>query len=156
MIKILFVCRQNVFRSKCAEYLAKKYIEDNNLKNIQISSAGTDTKPDIPYQLVIDRLVYHGVNSKKLNYSQTLLTKKIIDENDYIVCMTELQKQRAIELSHDTSKIFLFNELAFNVLNDLEDEVEADMTNYDLNDFIVKTVDTINKGIPSLIKKIPK
>jgi protein-tyrosine-phosphatase len=55
-MKILFVCTGNIFRSMSAEYLAAKYIKDNKIKNIQISSAGTVAHPETPFSYTVKRL----------------------------------------------------------------------------------------------------
>ncbi|MEI8253856.1 MAG: hypothetical protein WCG25_09230 [bacterium] len=39
-----------------AEYLAKKYIKDNNINNLQVSSAGTIANPELPYLHTLERL----------------------------------------------------------------------------------------------------
>lgn len=39
-MKIIFVCTGNTCRSPMAEGILKKYIEDNNIENVEVSSAG--------------------------------------------------------------------------------------------------------------------
>jgi len=55
-MKLLFVCTGNIFRSMSAEYLAKKYIKDNKIKGIEISSAGTIANPESPFSYTIKNL----------------------------------------------------------------------------------------------------
>jgi protein-tyrosine-phosphatase len=52
-MKILFVCTGNIFRSMSAEYLAKKYITDNNIKNIKVNSAGTIAEIQNPFSYTV-------------------------------------------------------------------------------------------------------
>ena len=45
-LKILFVCKGNIFRSVTAEYSLRKYLFDNNINDVIVSSAGIEAKKE--------------------------------------------------------------------------------------------------------------
>ncbi|HCB52188.1 TPA: protein-tyrosine-phosphatase, partial [Patescibacteria group bacterium] len=55
-MKVLFVCTGNIFRSMSAEYIMKKYIQDHNLNEIVVSSAGTVAHEESPLPWIVERL----------------------------------------------------------------------------------------------------
>ena len=56
-MNVLFVCTGNVFRSMSAEYLMNKYLNDNAITNISVSSAGTTAHPQPSFPETLDRLL---------------------------------------------------------------------------------------------------
>ncbi len=154
MKKVLFVCTQNVFRSLSAEYLLKTYlVKQGSLKEVIVSSAGTHAYPDYPYSFTLDKLKELGV--EYINHNQTRITKEVVSNNDIIICMTKSHKRIVESLG---GKAFLFNEVAFGSETDLEDDVETDTIgkNLSLEEFVIKTIDRINSGIPKIAEFVAK
>ncbi len=107
MIKVLFVCSGNVFRSLSAEYSLRNFAKKNNLK-IKVSSAGIKAckSSDID-SIVITTLKKFKIDPTKHKPRQ--ISKKIIDENDLIIAMS-INHQKYIE-EHFGIKVPLFNEV---------------------------------------------
>lgn len=151
-LKVLFVCTQNAFRSMSAEYLAKKHAEDNQISDIEFSSAGTVASPQYPYQETVQRLKHYGV--EVWNHRQRKLDVDMLEENDIVICMTRRHK-RGVELLG--YKAYLLNEIAYGKDTDLMDDVESGKLSdsYEaLESFIHQTVDYIHDAMPYVIKNI--
>ena len=81
MIKILFVCTGNVFRSMSAEKCLKKYLEEHNILDIRSDSAGIELKPQEPVSFTIERLAFYGI---KVHHKPKSINQSLIDNNDLI------------------------------------------------------------------------
>lgn len=156
IMNILFVCTQNVFRSLSAHKITEKYLKDNNIAEYKIDSAGTIAHSwESPYSHTLYKLKELGISD--LKHTNKKVTKQLVNWANIIIVMTHSHKEY-IE-SNFGSKAYLFNELAHNRLTDLEDDVETDLLEnglYNLEDFIAKTIDHINDGVPKIINKIDK
>ncbi len=150
--KILFVCTQNVFRSLSAHYLAKNHIEKNNILHLEIDSCGTKAYPwEVPYEFTAELFEKKGIDVRSHKNKQ--ITKRLLDESDYVICMTNEHKN-FIFINFNVNS-YLFNEIAIGKLTDLNDDNEIDF-NCTLHEFIENTIIYIEKHIPSLIKNIDK
>lgn len=149
-MKLLFVCTGNIFRSMSAEYLAKKYIKDNNIKWIQISSAGTVANPENPFSYTIERLKKYWCDAS--NHKQTKLTEAVLKDKDFVICMAQHHLDKVKELWYEW---VLFNFVAYWKNEDLMDEAEY-ATKYwsywDLESYVNKTVDYIHDNMERVIK----
>lgn len=153
-MKILYVCTWNIFRSMSAEYLSKKYLQDNNIGNIFVSSAGTKARPEEPFPRTLERLHYYWCNASA--HHQTKINPELLAEQDLIICMAEHHRQSVKELWFDA---VLFNEIAYDKIEDLLDDTEY-MNQYgpsfDLEKYIIDVVDYIHEAIPNIIEHIRK
>ncbi len=107
MKKLLFICSGNTCRSPLAEGLFKNYLEQNNITDIEVSSAGLSVFPgdevSINSALVA---MQRGVNislhrARKLNPQH-------IAETDLFVCMTASHAE-VLSRVCDSSKIMTLN-----------------------------------------------
>ncbi len=155
-MNILFICTQNVFRSLSAHKLTQKYLKENNINDINIDSCGTIAHSwESPYSHTLYKLKELGIND--FNHKNKKVNKELINWANIIIVMTNAHKQH-IE-SNFNAKAFLFNELAHNRETDLEDDVETKLLEnglYNLEDFIEKTIEHINEGVPRIIEKLDK
>ena len=91
MIKILFVCKGNVFRSVIAEYCLKKYLKENNLEDkYKIDSAGTIANPDKIHPKIISELSKLSIDVSK--HKQKKVTEELAKSFDVVIAMAENHK----------------------------------------------------------------
>ncbi len=107
MKKIMFICSGNTCRSPLAEGLFKKYLQDNNITDIEVSSAGISVFPgdevSINSALVAMK---RGVNIS-LHRARSLNPQHLA-ETDLFVCMTEAHAN-VLARYCDASKIMVLN-----------------------------------------------
>jgi len=153
-LKILFVCRGNIFRSMTAEYCLKKYLLKNNIKNIEVSSAGIEAKKQRLDQVLEKKLKEFKVPVK--NHKQRKITKKIVEDNDVIIAMG-LNHQQYIREKFGI-EVSLFNEISIGKktpILDIEEVIKDYKTNKKaVEKFIRKTVDHISGLTPKLYDNI--
>lgn len=153
-MNILYVCTGNIFRSMSAEYLTKTYIQEQNITNLHISSAGTVASLQEPFPTTVERLWYY--NTDPTPHIQRRITREILEDQDVVICMAEHHRTVVRELGYDA---VLFNEIAYNKTEDLMDDTEY-QEKYgiqdDLTPYIIKTVNYIHDAIPTIIENIKK
>lgn len=154
-MKILFVCTGNVFRSMSAEVLVKKYLKDNKIENIEVSSAGirTEISGDC-YPETIEGIKRYGCEPPIDRRKQ--ITKEICKDKDLIICMTTWHQEYVKKLGFDS---VLFNEIAYNKKENLLDEAEYGEKygwDYDLKEYIYKTIDYIHDAIPLILNNLER
>jgi len=150
-MNIVFVCRQNVFRSMSAEYLLKKFCFEHEIQ-FNICSAGTHATPDRAWSAVYEALMELGITVTDIyrHHKQTKLAT-IANTTDFFICMTKDQSDIAKALG--CKYVYLFNELAFGEQVDLYDDAEC--TDYDSVDvYCKKVVFHIAQGIPRLVARL--
>lgn len=149
-MKLLFVCTGNIFRSMSAEYLAKKYIKDNKIKGIEISSAGTIANPESPFSYTIKNLEKYWCDSSL--HRQTKLTSEVLEDKDFVICMAQHHLDRVRELLYEW---MLFNFLAYGKKDDVMDEAEYEEKHWsygDLEDYVKTIVDYIHDAMPKIFE----
>ncbi len=104
-MKVLFICRGNVYRSVTAEAFLKKLN-----KKVKVISRGTDKlfleKNNLP-KSVLKLLRSKGMKPKT---NPQHLTKKDLLSSDIIICMRKPQVERALDLAPEViKKIRLWN-----------------------------------------------
>lgn len=107
MKKILFICSGNTCRSPLAEGLFKKYLEDNNITDIEVSSAGLSVFPGDEVSVNSALVAMNrGVNISL--HRARRLNSQHLAETDLFVCMTEAHAN-ALSRYCDSSKIMVLN-----------------------------------------------
>lgn len=152
---ILFVCSGNVFRSLTAEYCLKYYLEENNINNWIVSSAGIIAEKAHIDPAVICTLNILGINN--INHKQKRLDLNDLKNNNVIVAMAKNHVD-FIRQRFNFNNVFLFNELAVNKKTSILD-VEDEVVDYKKNRKAVEkklemTVIEINSKIPYLFKAV--
>lgn len=100
-MKIMFICTGNICRSAMAHWLFKKKLEERNIKNVEVYSAGIYAYPgDISTDEAIEVMEEYGVDLKK--HRATKVQNSNIKDMDIILCMT---------LSHKRDLIYMYPEL---------------------------------------------
>ena len=153
-MNILYVCTWNIFRSMSAEYLTKKYIDDNKITNFFISSAGTVATIDPPFDETLKRLALYGCDPS--HHVQRKITQEILAAQDIIICMAEHHRQNVRALWFEA---VLFNEIAYNTTEDVLDDGEYMQIHgpyLDLEEYVPTIVDYIHDAIPLIINNIVK
>lgn len=151
---VLFVCKNNAFRSVVAELFFKKYLKDNKIKGWNVSSAGLLAK-----RSVMDPLIYSAIKSysiKSFSHKQKKLTKNMLNKFDAIIVMDEYIL-KSIKEKFGVSHVFLFDYLAINKISSIND-VECNAKIYDnkkrLKNDINNVVSHIVKNIPRLVNNV--
>ena len=107
MKKIMFICSGNTCRSPLAEGLFKKYLQENKITDIEVSSAGVNIFPgdevDVRSALVA---ISKGVDislhrARKINPEHIMTT-------DLFVCLND-ESEKALAKQCDKSKIMSFS-----------------------------------------------
>lgn len=156
IIKLLFVCTGNIFRSASAHYILIKELEKHNINNILVSSAGVE--PVDPKMHESTQNTLKELNIPFNDHTTKRLTKEILDENDIIVSMSTDHKD-FIEKNYNV-KTYLFNEIAYGKQTPLLDNSEA-LKDWQTNkkafyDYNVEMVKYIHKSMPEFVKNLPK
>lgn len=92
MKKIIFVCTGNTCRSPIAEAIARSALPSAWKNEFEFSSAGTAAWDGLPASsMAVDVLNEEGIDLS--NHLSKLMTKKLGEEADLIVTMTEAQRR---------------------------------------------------------------
>lgn len=97
----MFICTGNICRSAMAHWLLKKKLEERNIKNVEVYSAGIYADSgDMSTHEAIEVMEEYGVDLKK--HRATKVQNSNIKDMDIILCMT---------LSHKRDLIYMYPEL---------------------------------------------
>ena len=107
MKKIMFICSGNTCRSPLAEGLFKKYLKENNITDIEVSSAGVGAFPGDAVS--INSILVAGSRGVDIsNYRARNINPEHLLTTDLFFCMSESHK--AVLSRHcDSEKIFVLN-----------------------------------------------
>ncbi len=154
-MKILFVCSGNTFRSLSAHLLLEKYVEDNNINDLIVSSAGTRMKSGLD-PVVSETLKKYGVNAEK--HTPHRITKKIVESYDLIISMAEEHKDYIKENFNKES--VLFNKICHDEDSSVPD-IKDVIKDYDkpenrqkIEEHVHKIIKYIHDSIPLLVKNL--
>lgn len=153
-IRILFVCKGNIFRSMTAEYMMKKYLKQHKITDFEVSSAGIEAKFQHPDPFLVQNLTKRKIDVS--SHRQRKITKEILDQQDIVIAMG--QNHKDFIWDNRKKRVFLFNELAYNkktpVLDIGETPSIKELTIKSKEKYEAHVVDHIQKWIPSLVKTI--
>ena len=153
---ILFCCTGNVFRSLTAEHALRRELELRGVA-LQISSAGTEDRPQLVRPYVRDYLAQQGLDVSA--HTRRTLTRSLLDEADLVIAMS---------LDH---RAFIRSQFDYGAPLFLQLCAAADSGNYELpdvneavSDYLTnrpaaehhmrRTIDRIIELIPRLAKRI--
>ncbi len=157
-MNILFVCTGNTCRSSMAEGILKFLLKENNIENINVSSAGLSAfEGQRANEKAIDVLINKGIDIKTHRSRQ--LTEEIIKTSDLILTMTDSHKKLITNtLPEYSHKIYTLREYALKVNSestentniDIDDPYGMDMKTYEetsneITEQLVKIIKTIDK-----------
>jgi protein-tyrosine-phosphatase len=153
-MNILFVCTGNTCRSSMAEGIFKSMLQEMNIENINVSSAGISAfEGDAANEKAIYTLNKKGIDIR--NHRARQLTKKIINESDLILTMTNNHKNTILNVLPEYShKVYTLKEYAC-IVNKEEAPVKvldiADPFGSDYNTY-EKVSEEIEKQLNKIIK----
>ncbi len=107
MKKIMFICSGNTCRSPLAEGLFKKYLNENNITDIEVGSAGVGAFPGDGVS--INSIIVAGSRGVDIsNHRARNINPEHLMSTDLFFCMSDSHKQ--VLLRHcDESKIVVLN-----------------------------------------------
>lgn len=149
-MKVLFLCTDNFTRSVTAEFCLKHFLEENNITNIDVESAGFKADSDLSQfsSVHFDRLKQLNISTD--GFSRTQFNQRFIDEFDVIIGMGKEHKNYIQQEYNE--KIYLFNE----IYKDDQSSITVPPPDKD-GDYLVKIsemVDYINGAIPQLVRNL--
>jgi len=153
-MNVLFVCTGNIFRSVSAEYFLRKYLSENNIEGINVSSAGTISKKEDFSPEVLRILISLGVNP--LSHKQRKLTKEIIEESDLIIPMT---KEHGVFVKNLGGEYALFNDFIGEEgdLNDVREAFsEENRSSKEAKDFLKFVLNYLYSSMPNFYENLKK
>ncbi len=160
MIKILFVCTGNVFRSMIAEKCFNHFTKKNNILDKIADSAGTKTFKQSVHPSIIKRLKVYGIQS---DHQYKNLNEDLINENDLIIAMS-IDHRDFIKKQFNFD-VPLFNEVAYGKREGILDFCEYnpkittladDAYQDDIRRYANAIVDYIYQSTPVLVDNINK
>jgi len=144
-MKILFVCTGNICRSPMGEYLLRNKLIKEGIKDIEIISAGTTdfcvgSSASADAIQVMDKI---GIDLKPHIAQQ--VSKKLVEESDYIIAMTQYHKDLINMMFYVASnKVYMLSEFDSNedTIYDIPDPYGHDLQSYyKCRDMIKKVVE---------------
>lgn len=113
MLNIIFVCKDNLTRSVAAELATKKYLVENKISNVIVSSAGIDLGNFKKiFTAHFDELQKIGMGDEVSKHKQKTLKADSIDASTLLIPMGTDHK---VYLEQNFScRIVLFSKLAYN------------------------------------------
>lgn len=153
-MKIMFICTGNICRSAMAEWLLKKKLEDEGIKNIEVYSSGIYAQDgDIPtWEAKTVMKDEYDIDMSK--HKATNIKNSKIKEMDLILCATISHKIAVIDLYPKLEgKVFTMKEYV-NYSREYHDEVNIkDPWGYDIETYR-SCISEIDECVGLLINKV--
>lgn len=151
-MKIMFICTGNICRSAMAHGLMEKKIKDNNIKNVEIYSAGifAENGDNATYN-AIEAAKEYGVDLRK--HTATNIRKSKIEEMDLILCATMSHKYSILQMYPNLKdKTYTMKEYVNSDPNSKDTDIK-DPWGYDIEIYRF-CASEIDKCLDKLIEKI--
>ncbi|OQB06250.1 MAG: phosphotyrosine-protein phosphatase [bacterium ADurb.Bin212] len=151
-LSICFLCTDNVGRSIVAEYCLRNYLTKNNIKEINVSSAGTDAASDTSsFSMAhVDEMKKMGINASK--HARIQMNQNIVNNTDLIICMDSWHQTWLKE--HYGIDAPLFNEIYNKESSSIRVSDPEQKTS--LDNRMIEITHYINNAIPQLVNNINK
>ena len=155
MMKVLFVCTANVFRSLSAHKLFNQYAKQNNLTALYADSAGTFEKTQgCVDPVVIETLSTYGIDASEHRPKQ--LQEEHFTEYDLVVAMAK-SHQRFIK-ERFNKEVILYNEFGIGKatsVDDVDDIIrEPEHHKEQVDNHIRKTIAHIHDTMHNVVGKL--
>lgn len=154
--KILFVCTGNVFRSLSAELLLKKYLEENGIEDMEVSSAGTRGRADaLVDPATRDALARRGIELP--SWVSRPVTRELLADQDVVIAMASYHVAE-LEEELGFAEAVLFDEVASGAATsilDLNDPgISVDRDRAAAEEYIERVVRHIDESTPALYRAL--
>lgn len=131
---IVFVCTGNTCRSPMAQGLLQAYLDENNLKHIEVKTAGVMTIPGLlPTPEAVQVMDSANIDIRKHRSAQ--LSGEMLRKSDLVLGMTPFHVQFALRMSPEArGKTFL-----------LKEYTKSDLKNYQITDPMGATLEVYKR-----------
>ena len=112
-MKILFVCTANICRSALAEVILKKMLQEKDLNDIEVESAGVQNYEGAPRDYMMSSYAHKA--GYELGGTAHYVTQAMVNSAALIICMEHshvVQIQRLLSFDR-WSRFYTFNEICF-------------------------------------------
>jgi len=137
-----------------AEYLLRDYLKKQDIKDIEVDSAGTLANPQPLNPYVLSELSSYGVDASRHKLKK--VTKKMIESSDVALVMADYNRE-FIEEKFGI-KVQLFNEFCYGKSTSVKDVSDAVLDwEHDKkasNLYTKKTIRYLHDSMPYLAKKL--